>query len=100
MTNEAKIRCKIHVNKVAFGKWSAEYNWSTLYRSVTCDDKLNIFMKVINIGLDCFFPYKAIKLHAYDKPWITPEFKEIIKERKKAYHDGKIQKYNYCIYAI
>ena len=26
---------------------------------------------------------------------MTPEFKEIIKDRQKVYHDGKIQKYNY-----
>ena len=52
-------------------------------------------MKVINTGLDCFFPCKSIKLHANDKPWVTPEFKELIKDRQKAYHDGKTQKYNY-----
>ena len=95
MTNKVKIRRNIHVNKTAFGKWLAEYNWSTLYRTVTCEDKLDIFMKVINTGLDCFFPCKSIKLHANDKPWVTPEFKELIKDRQKAYHDGKTQKYNY-----
>ena len=47
----------------------AEYNWSTLCRSFTCEDKVDIFMKVINIGLDCFFPCKSIKLHA--KPRVT-----------------------------
>ena len=53
-------------------------------------------MKVIHTaGLNCFFPCKSIKLHANDKPWVTPEFKEIIKDRQKAYHDGKIQKYYY-----
>ena len=89
MTNNVKIRRNIHVNKTAFGKWLAEYNWSTLYRTDTCEDKLDIFMKVINTGLDCFFPCKSIKLHANDKPWVTPEFKELIKDRQKAYHDGK-----------
>ena len=52
-------------------------------------------MKVTNTELYCFFSCKSIKLHANDKPWVTPEFKEIIKDRQKAYHDGKIQKYNY-----
>ena len=52
-------------------------------------------MKVINTGLDCFFPCKSIKLYANDKPWVTPEFKEIIKVRQKAYYGEKIQKYNY-----
>ena len=56
LTNKVKIRRNIHVNKAAFGKWLAEYNWSTLYRSVTCEGKMDIFMKVINIGLDCFLP--------------------------------------------
>ena len=92
VTNKVKIRCNIHVNKAAFGKWLAEYNSSTLYRSVTCED---IFMKVINTGLECFFPCKSFKLHANDKPLVTPAFKEVIKDRQKAYDDGKIQKYNY-----
>ena len=39
VTNKVKIRRNIYVNKTAFGKWLAEYNWSTLYRT----------------GLDCFF---------------------------------------------
>ena len=52
-------------------------------------------MKVTNTGLDCFFPCKSVKLHANDKPWVTPEFKEIIEDRQKGYLDGKIQKYNY-----
>ena len=95
VTNKVKIRCNIHVNKAAFGKWLAEYSWSTLYRSVPCEHKLDIFMKFTNTELDCFFPCKSIKLHANDKPWVTPEFEEIIKDRQKAYHDGKIQKYNY-----
>ena len=64
VTDKMKIRCNIHVNKAAFGKWLAEYSWSTWCRSVTCEDKLGIFMKVINTGLDCFFPCKSIKLHA------------------------------------
>ena len=55
VTNKVKIRRNIHVNKTAFGKWLAEYNWSTLYRNVTCEDKFDIFMKVINTGLDYFF---------------------------------------------
>ena len=55
-------------------------------------------MKVTNTGLDCFFPCKSVKLHANDKPWVTPEFKEIIENRKKAYLDGKSK--STTIYAI
>ena len=43
----------------------------------------------------CFFPCKSVKLHNNDKPWVTPEFKGIIKDKQKAYYDGKSQKYNY-----
>ena len=50
-------------------------------------------MKVINAGLDCFFPCKSVELHVNDQPWVTPEFKEIIKDRKNVH--GKIQNYNY-----
>ena len=91
-SKKVKTRCKLNVNKTVFGNCLADHNWSTLYRTTLCDDKLDYFVETINTGLECFFPSKIITLHVNDKPWITPEFKEIIKGRQKAYHDRGTQK--------
>ena len=92
---KVKITRNLYVNKSGFGNWLANHNWSTLYRITSCEDKLDYFIETIDTGLECFFPNKIIKLHVNDKPWITPEFKEIIKGRQKAYHDADMKKYNY-----
>ena len=61
------------------------YNWSNLYHTVSCEQKLELFQDVIRTGLDRFLPCKVVKMHDRDKPWITPAFKELIKTRQKAF---------------
>lgn len=34
------------------------------------------------------FPIKYVKCHPTDKPWITPQIKQLIKERQTAFHSG------------
>ena len=45
-------------------------NWTALYRTITCEQKLDLFVDIINAGLDCFLPIKTVKLHDKDKPWV------------------------------
>ena len=93
VTTKVKSRKYHPANKAAFGKWLADFNWTPLYREVSCEQKLAIFQNVLEIGLEIFFPSKTVKLHDKDKPWVTPEFKKIILNRQKAYHDGKSEQY-------
>ncbi len=39
-------------------------------------------------GVDILMPLKSVKLHVNDAPWVTPEFKSLIKQRQKAYAEG------------
>ena len=39
-------------------------------------------------AINRIFPVKTIKLHATDKPWITPELKLMIKDRHRAFPSG------------
>ena len=95
MTTKVKRRKRNPTNRSAFGKWLADINWTTLYREVSCEQKMAIFQNVLKTGLDLFFPLRTVKLHDKDKPWVTHEFKKIILNRQKAYHDGKIEQYHY-----
>ena len=90
---KVQIRQGNNAAKTAFGKWLTDFNWTGLYYTSSCEQKLELFQDIINAGLDCFFPAKTVKLHEKDKPWVTPEFKKIIEARQKAFHDGKSSHY-------
>jgi hypothetical protein len=38
-------------------------------------------------------PLKSFKLHVNDPPWVTPEFKKLIKLRQKAYTQGEQERF-------
>ncbi len=38
--------------------------------------------------MDIIMPLRSVKLHVNDAPWITAEFKELIKARSKAFARG------------
>ena len=98
-----KTNCQNQCNKVIirrgnarakrdFNEWLTRINWLDLYRTKSCKMKLNIFYSVVESGLDYFFPRKTVKMHASDKPWITPNYKNVIAKRQKAFCQG-----NQCI---
>ena len=87
--------------KRAFSEWLTKVNWLSLYQTVSCETKLNMFHNVIESGLDYFLPKKSVKLHTSDKPWITPNYKNLIAKRQKAFRQGNRALYcklrNQCI---
>ena len=80
-----QIRLRNSSAKRAFGRWLTNYNWSNLYHTTSCEQKLELFQDVISTGLDHFLPCKVVKIHDRDKPWITPSYKQLIKSRQKAF---------------
>ncbi len=87
-----KTNCQNQCNKVIiqrrnarakrdFNEWLTRINWLDLYRTKSCEMKLNIFYSVVESGLDYFLPKKTVKMHASDKPWITPNYKNLIAKR-------------------
>ena len=80
-----QIRPRNSSAKRAFGRWLTNYNWSNLYHTTSCEQKLELFQDVISTGLDHFLPCKVVKIHDRDKPWITSSYKQLIKSRQKAF---------------
>ena len=93
-TTKVKIRQSKTSNKIALGRWLSNINWSNLYQTSSCDQKLEILHTTLEAGLDLFMPRKTIKRHDSDRPWITDEFKRIIQDRQKAYYQGNRPFYN------
>ena len=40
-------------------------------------------------------PLKRVKVHANDPPWVTSDFKKLIKARQQAYSNGEIETYRH-----
>ena len=60
--------------------------WESVTNAVDVDDKV---ANTLNIAM----PEKSVRVHASDKPWITPHIKNYIKARQSAYTKGDKDKY-------
>ena len=60
-----------------------------------CESKLQLFQVLVKIGLDTIMPLKAFKLHVNDPPWVTAEFKALIKARQKAFAQDDTEGYRH-----
>ena len=55
--------------------------WSQLTARAKLED-------LVNTGLNIVMPIKYSKLYVNDPPWVTPEFKSLIKRRQEAFTSG------------
>lgn len=67
--------------------------WESVTNAVDVDDKVSIFNTLVANMLNIAMPEKSVRVHASDKPWITPHIKNYIKERQSAYTNGDKDKY-------
>ena len=76
--------------KSELGQYLSCIDWSLLDAAESCDDKLKLLIDTINIGLDIIMPVKHFKVHTDDPPWVTADFKQLIKLRQEAFIDGYV----------
>ena len=81
--------------KCELGRYLGSIDWSILDCFPDCESKLHFFQDLVKIGLDTIMPFKTIKLHVNDPPWVTAEFKSLIKARQKAFAQGDIEGYRH-----
>lgn len=70
-------------------------NWSPLYYTTSCNDKVSLFTEIISQAMDSTLPMRNIKIHPSDKPWINPEIKDCISKRQRAWLIGHTQMYTF-----
>ena len=63
-------------------------NWSIFDSLEDCEDKLELMTNLIINGLNHIMPIQRVKVHVNDCPWITPNFKELIRHRQNAFISG------------
>ena len=84
-----------------FGSWAAGHSWfHSLGPTPTVDDLVQSFTSDVRGAMDNRLPQKAIKCHPTDKPWITPDIKDLIKLRQRAFHSGNINLWKHYRYKV
>ena len=81
--------------KHGLGRYFGSIDWSILDSVQDCEWKLQLFHDLVKIGLDTIMPLETFKLHVNDPPWVTAEFKALIKARQKAFAQGNIEGYRH-----
>lgn len=74
--------------KLELGRFLSSIDWSVLNSSADCNNKLRLFSDLVKTSLDTIMPFKSFRLHINDAPWVTAEFKNLIKQRQSAFARG------------
>ena len=75
-----------------FGSWIVGESWSDVVGNPS--HQASIMEAILKSKLDTFCPIKTKRLSSHDKPYITPEIKQIDRRRNREYlKRGKTEKY-------
>ena len=81
--------------KTELGRYLNEVDWSLLQNLETCEQKNSFFYDIISNGFNLIMPERKVKFHTNDAPWITEEFKQLIKSRQRAFSSGNSQLFKF-----
>ena len=72
-------------NKALFVHALHRANWAPLYKLTSCEDMVNLFYSIILSLLDQYMPLRPRLRNLNDKPWVTEEFRAVIRRRQYAW---------------
>lgn len=84
--------------KSKLGRYLNSIKWSILDDVKDCTAKEQLLVGLITIGVDATMPLNEVKFHPNDLPWVTADFKKLIKSPQKAFSYGDRKRFN--IYGI
>ena len=67
--------------KLELVRYFSSIDWSLFNRADFFSAKLSLFVDTIHIGMDHIMPVKHHRIHVNDAPWVTAEFKNLIRLR-------------------
>jgi len=71
-----------------------QFNWSPLFVMNSCQDMTNYFYFTLQTLLDQYLPSVPYRTYSADKPWITSQFRELVKRRQRAFLSGQTDLYH------
>jgi hypothetical protein len=63
----------------------ADFDWSAMCNMTSTESMTNYFYDVTTSMLDFYLPLRVVARYSTDKPWITDEFRRLIRRRQYAY---------------
>ena len=84
-TCKIKLRDLRASNWRAFGEWITTMDWKLLYAAPSCSEKLVILMDELTTAMDIYFPFRSVRIHIQDKPWITGKLKYYTSKRQQVF---------------
>jgi len=79
--------------KIFLARALATHNWSPLYHMHCVDDMLQYFYSTILSMLDTYLPLVQSVCYSTDKPWVTKQFRQLIRSRQFAFCTGDSTRY-------
>ena len=86
------VRSNDSNSKSQLARQLAALDWSALYEMTSTESMTAYFYDVTTSLLDHYLPLRVVTRFSTDKPWITDEFRRLIRQRQYAYtHNNKAQ---------
>ena len=79
--------------KIKFRDAIEQISWEPLYRNETCAEKYELFSDILLQNIDEHFPLVKIKCNSNDLPWVTENFRYLIKQRQYHFNNGNDKMY-------
>jgi hypothetical protein len=79
------VRSNDSNSKAQLARHLAAFNWSEMYNMTSTELATTYFYDVTTSLLEQYLPLRSVKRHSADKPWITDEFRCLIRKRQYAW---------------
>ena len=92
MITELKSRFVVNGRNLLANVFSV-YNWHEIESLGSVVQKVEYFNECILTQLDNYLPTYSVFCHTADKPWVTDEFRRLIRRRQYAWTHSQLEKY-------
>lgn len=74
-----------------FGRYLSSVDWSILEEVETCEAKSQILTDLITTAAYIIMSLMRVKIRVNDPPWVTSDFKKLVKARQQPYSNGETE---------
>lgn len=87
------VRSQDSKGRAMLGQAIMNTDWTPLYHLETCDEIKQLFYSTVTALVDYYLPLMTVTHHKTDKPWITDQFRCLIRCRQNVLKNGQVAPY-------
>ena len=87
------VRSQDSNGRALLGKAIIDTDWTPLCHMDTCNERMESFYRTVMGLVDYHLPLLTVKRHTKDKPWVTDQFRRLIRCRQHALMSGQNVRY-------